>query len=47
LVFDSKELMLKYVQALVKKKFGLNVDSILRQSVLLDNIKNQRKLAEF
>ncbi|MBN2459848.1 hypothetical protein JXB28_06195 [Candidatus Woesearchaeota archaeon] len=45
--FESKELMIKYVQALVKKKFGINVDAILRQSILLNNIKTQRKLGEF
>lgn len=47
LVFDSKELMLKYVQALVKKRFGLNVEPILRQSILLNKVKTQKKLGEF
>lgn len=46
-VFDSRELMLKYVQALVKKRFGLNVEPILRQSIMLSNVKSQRKLGEF
>ncbi len=47
LVFDSRDLMLKYVQGLVKKRFGLNVEPILRQSILLSNVKTQRKLGEF
>ena len=47
LVFDSKELMIKYVNSLVRKKFGINVDSILKKSMLLNKIKAQKKLAEF
>jgi hypothetical protein len=47
LIFDSRDLMLKYVQGLVKKRFGLNVEPILRQSILLSNVKTQRKLGEF
>lgn len=45
--FDSKELMLKYVQAVVKKRFGINAESILRQSIILRNIRTQKKLGEF
>jgi len=47
LVFDSRELMLKYVHAFVKKKFGINVDSLLNKSMLLNNVKTQKKLNEF
>ena len=32
---------------LVKKKFGLNTEFILRKSVLLNNLKIQRKLSEY
>ncbi|MBC8495177.1 hypothetical protein H8D36_03420 [archaeon] len=47
LEFGSKELMLKYVKALVKKKFGFNVENLLNKSKLLKNMKNQTKLASF
>ena len=47
LVFDSKELMLKYVKALVKKKFGLEADFLFRKSILLAMIKAQTKLTGF
>lgn len=46
-IFDSKELMLRYAKVLVKKKFGLNTELILRKSVLLNNLKIQRKLSEY
>ena len=45
--FSSKELILKYASALIKKKFGLNIDEILKKSVLLNNLKTQKKLSEF
>lgn len=47
LEFGSKELMLKYVKALVKKKFGFNVESLLNKSRLLKNMKSQTKLGSF
>ncbi|MBW3001042.1 hypothetical protein KY341_04155 [Candidatus Woesearchaeota archaeon] len=45
--FGSKELMLKYTKVLVKKKFGINVDFILKRSMLLNKIKTQKKLVEY
>ncbi|MBW2990779.1 hypothetical protein KY348_03675 [Candidatus Woesearchaeota archaeon] len=45
--FGSKELMLKYTKALVKKKFGINAEFILKKSLLLNQIKTQKKLVEF
>lgn len=45
--FNSKELLINYAKALVKKKFGYNVEYILKNSVLLRNIKQQKKLAQF
>ena len=45
--FSSKELMLKYTKAVVKKKFGINVDFIMNKSILLNQIKTQRKLVGF
>ena len=47
LEFGSRELMLKYVEHFVRKKFNYDVNKILRNSVLLDNIKTQTKLTAF
>lgn len=47
LEFASKELLLKYAASLVKKKFGYDIDNILKQSIILKNIKEQRKLFDF
>lgn len=45
--FLSKELMLKYAQILIKKKFKVDINHLLKKSKLLKNIKEQSKLAEF
>jgi len=45
--FSSKELLIKYTKLLVKKKFDINLDNILKQSILLKNIKQQSKLIKF
>ncbi len=45
--FASKELMLKYVILLIKKKFGYDVNNLLKNSILLRNIKQQTKLNKF
>ncbi|MFH1589416.1 MAG: hypothetical protein ABIB43_02530 [archaeon] len=47
LTFSSKELMLKYVWALLKKKFGYDVNNLLNKSKLLKEMKTQAKLANF
>lgn len=47
LVFDSRELMLKYVIALVKKKFGLNAEPIIKRSMIIKMIHTQKKLGDF
>jgi DNA repair protein NreA len=47
LVFGSKELLLNYAQLFIKKKFNYDLDTILRKSVILENIKSQSKLAAF
>lgn len=44
--FDSKELMFTYTKHLIKKKFGYDVDKLLKESKLLKNMK-QRKLTAF
>ncbi len=45
--FDSKELMLNYAKALAKKKFNMDISSILSQSKLLSRLKTQNKLTQF
>jgi len=45
--FASKELMLNYASALVKKKFGYDVNNLLKNSIILRNIKHQTKLNKF
>ncbi len=45
--FSSKELMLKYTESLMKKKFGIDVAHVLNKSILLKNIGEQRTLAGF
>ncbi|MDP2906805.1 MAG: hypothetical protein Q8O03_02595, partial [Nanoarchaeota archaeon] len=45
--FASKELMLSYAKNLVKEKFNIEVDNILKHSILLKNIKQQSKLTQF
>ena len=45
--FSSRELMLKYARNLIKKKFNYDLDNLLNKSLLLKNIKTQRKLTSF
>lgn len=45
--FASKELMLKYAELLVKKKFGHDLNNTLKNSILLKNLKNQKKISQF
>lgn len=45
--FSDKDLMLKYAKLLIKKKYGIELDSILKESKLLNNQKEQKKLSEF
>ncbi|HLD89273.1 MAG TPA: hypothetical protein VI894_03630 [Candidatus Nanoarchaeia archaeon] len=45
--FSDKELMLKYTDEFVKKKFSFDANKILSQSKLLNNLKVQKKLADF
>ncbi len=47
LLFSDKKLLLNYAQLFVKKKFRLDISYILHQSILLNNLKKQKKLAEF
>jgi len=45
--FADKDLMLRYAKALVKKKFGYNLDNLLNKSIILKNLKDQTKLQSF
>jgi hypothetical protein len=45
--FESRELMLKYVAGLVKKKFGMDAAGFFQKSILLRQISSQAKLANF
>jgi len=47
LIFSSKELMLRYASALIKKKFGYNLDNTLKYSKLLKELKHQSRLIKF
>lgn len=39
--------MLQYARELIKRKFGFEIDFLLKQSQLLKNKKEQKKLREF
>jgi len=45
--FSDDKLMLKYAELLLKKKFGINLGNILKESLLLKNRKLQSKLNRF
>ncbi|MFQ5474527.1 MAG: hypothetical protein ACE5DM_01695 [Candidatus Nanoarchaeia archaeon] len=45
--FGSKELMLQYAKALVRKKFGYDTGNLLKVSKLLQHQRNQSKLSSF
>lgn len=47
IIFNSKELLLRYATLLIKKKFGYDIQLLLRKSKLLNNMKKQRKINEF
>ncbi|MBW2976885.1 hypothetical protein KY347_05555 [Candidatus Woesearchaeota archaeon] len=45
--FGSKELLIKYAITLAKKKFGVELEDIIKKSILLNNINKQQKLQKF
>jgi DNA repair protein NreA len=47
LMFGSEELMMIYAKNLVKKKFGYDLDNILKVSKLIKERKSQKKLSKF
>ncbi|MCK5138558.1 MAG: hypothetical protein KAQ85_01845, partial [Thermodesulfovibrionia bacterium] len=47
LSFSSRDLMLDYVKSFVKNKFGYSIDNILSSSIIIKELKTQRKLTNF
>ena len=47
LEFSSKGLMLTYLKHIIKKKFNYNVENLLKQSVLLNQLRTQKKLTAY
>lgn len=47
LEFDSREIMIKYAEALLRKKYNLSLNTILKKSIIFTQSKTQRKLSEF
>jgi len=45
--FADKELMMKYANALINKKFGFHLNNVTKHSILLKELKTQRKLTQF
>ncbi len=45
--FSSQELLLGYAKELIKRKFGLELELLLKESRMLKEKKQQRKLIEF
>jgi hypothetical protein len=45
--FEDQELMLEYVKEFVKKKFGYDLENLLKESLLLRNLRSQVKLKRF
>ena len=47
LEFGCKELMLKYAELLIKKKFNINLYDLMRHSKVFRSMEQQRKLTKF
>ena len=47
LTFSDQELMMKYAEELIKRKFGFDLAILLKESKLLKIKKEQKKLFEF
>ncbi len=43
----NKDLLLNYTKHLIKRKFGFDINTILKNSIILKNIKEQSKLTQF
>ncbi len=47
IVFSDKELMLEYAKKFIKKKFNYDLNNIFGHSILLKNIKYQKKIINY
>ncbi len=47
IAFADQSLMMKYAEELIKRKFGFDINLLLKESRLLKNKKEQKKLFEF
>lgn len=47
LVFSGKDLMLRYAQEIIRKKFSYDAEKLMKQSILLKEMKEQKKLSSF
>ncbi len=45
--FDNKELLLAYAKKIAKKRFGIDITSVLRKSKLLKELKQQKRLVDY
>ena len=45
--FSSEELMMEYARMIAGTKFGINVDNLLKNSVIIRSMKTQKKLKHF
>ena len=45
--FASQELMITYAKEIIHRKFGFNLDMLFNESILLKELKVQRKLTQF
>jgi len=45
--FSTKELMIKYAKLIIQKKFGVDIQQILDESVMLKTLGTQSKLSSF
>jgi len=45
--FDSKIEMMKYAREFVQKKFGYNIENVLVKSLMLKEMKSQKKLSSY
>jgi hypothetical protein len=47
ITFSSERLMLDYARSFIKRKFGFDLDLLLKESKLIKNKTSQKKLSEF
>ena len=47
MIFNDKKIMLNVGNGIIYRRFGYNIDNLLKDSILLNNINKQKKLFEF